>query len=177
MDKNKLQQLEKELKNLVIPNHQYRKWELKENLTKEQLISLEKLLIKEHKKTKKEEHNWSQEIKKVLNSLYPGLHACCFLRYIREKIEEINLKTLSNQQLVKYLSKELNNQQKSKEEKIGEIVNLCLNYLNQGVKENWRKKKNKTLMLLTLAENEWKNTKKEAFKEIINEKVIENMRF
>jgi len=42
IDKNRVQQLEKELKGLVVPNHQYKKWEIKESLTKEQLISLER---------------------------------------------------------------------------------------------------------------------------------------
>jgi hypothetical protein len=56
IDKNRVQQLEKELRDLAIPNHQYKKWELKENLTKEQLISLENLLVKESKKTRREEH-------------------------------------------------------------------------------------------------------------------------
>ncbi len=56
IDKNRVQQLEKELKGLVVPNHQYKKWELKEDLTKEQLIALENLLVKEYKKTRKEEH-------------------------------------------------------------------------------------------------------------------------
>lgn len=180
IDKNKVQQLEKELKGLVVPNHQYKKWELKEDLTKEQLITLENLLVKEYKKTRREEHKWSKEIKHVLNSLYPGLHACCFLRSVREKIEEIHQKSLSslnNQQLAKYLSRELTNKQKNKEEKIEGIVNFCLDYLNQDIKEDWKKRKNKSLMLLTLAENEWKSAKKEAFKEVINERVIEKMKF
>jgi len=56
IDKNRVQQLEKELKGLVVPNHQYKKWELKEDLTKEQLISLENLLVKESRKTRREEH-------------------------------------------------------------------------------------------------------------------------
>jgi len=56
IDKNKVQQLEKELKGLVVPNHQYKKWELKEDLTKEQLITLENLLVKESRKTRREEH-------------------------------------------------------------------------------------------------------------------------
>jgi hypothetical protein len=53
---------------------------------------------------------------------------------VREKIEEINL----NQQIgiLSYLNKELSNQQKSKEEKIEGIVKFCLDYLNQGVKED-----------------------------------------
>lgn len=178
IDKNKLQQLEKELKGLVIPNHQYKKWEVKESLTKEQLISLERLLTKEYKKTRREEHNWSKEIKRALQTLYPGLHACCFLRCVREKIWEIQQQTPNNQlELAKYLSQALSNQKKSKEEKTEEVINFCLDFLNQGVKEDWRKRRNKTQMLLALAENEWKNTKKEAFKEIINEKVIERMKF
>jgi hypothetical protein len=57
MDKNKVQQLEKELKGLVVPNYQYKKWELKENVTKKQLTSLEKALEKEYRKTSEEEHN------------------------------------------------------------------------------------------------------------------------
>jgi len=56
IDKNRVQQLEKELKDLAVPNHQYKIWVLKEDLTKEQLIALEKLLVKEHKKTRREEH-------------------------------------------------------------------------------------------------------------------------
>jgi len=177
-NKNRVQQLEKALKGLVVPNHQYKKWEIKENLTKEQLTSLEKLLESEYKKTRKEEYSWSKEIKKALHSLYPGLHACCFLRCVREKTEKFHL-IINNQQLelAKYLSQELIDKQKNKEEKIEGIVNFCLDYLNQDIKENWRKKKNRTQMLLTLAENEWKNTKKEAFKEIINERVIEKMKF
>ena len=56
-NKNRVQQLEKALKGLVVPNHQYKKWEIKENLTKEQLTSLEKLLESEYKKTRKEEYS------------------------------------------------------------------------------------------------------------------------
>jgi len=46
IDKNRVQQLEKELKGLVVPNHQYKKWELKEDLTKEQLKQLEEVMKK-----------------------------------------------------------------------------------------------------------------------------------
>jgi hypothetical protein len=52
-----------------------------------------------------------------------------------------------------------------------------LDYLNHGVKEDWRKKRNKVQILLTLTENELKSAKREAFKEIVNEKVINNMKF
>lgn len=173
IDKNRVQQLEKDLKDIAVPNHQYKVWELKENLTKEQLINLEKLLMKEHKKTKREEHNWSKELKKALHSLYPWLHPCCLLRNVKVRIGEIQQNTPNNQlELAKYLSQALSNQKKSREEKVEEVINFCLNFLNQGVKEDWRKRKNKTQMLLTLAENEWKNTKIEAFKEITNERVI-----
>ena len=173
IDKNRVEQLTKELKGIAAPNHQYKKWELKD-LTREQLIALEKLLEKEYRKTRKEEHNWSKELKKALFSLYPIIHPCCLLRCIREKLELTNLKSPDDQQLVlaKYLSRELSNQQKSKEEKAERIINFCLDYLNQGVKEDWRKSKNKTQILLTLAENEWKNTKREAFKEVVNERGI-----
>jgi hypothetical protein len=77
------------------------------------------------------------------------------LRCIREKIEKFHL-TTNNQQLElsQYLNQELNNQQKSKEEKVEGIINFCLDYLNQGVKEDWRKRKNKTQILLTLTQNE-----------------------
>lgn len=58
IDKNRVQQLEKELRGMAIPNHQHKYWKLKDNLIKEQLISLERLLIKERntsevKKSKK----------------------------------------------------------------------------------------------------------------------------
>jgi hypothetical protein len=74
------------------------------------------------------------------------------------------------------ITKELKSN-KTKEEKIEKVIDICLNYLNQGIKEDWKKKKNKSLMLLTLAENEWKNAKKEAFKEIINKNIVEKMVF
>ena len=181
IDKNRVQQLEKELKDLAVPNHQYKIWVLKEDLTKEQLIALEKLLVKEHKKTRREEHKWSKELKKALNSLYPWLHPCCLLRNVKVKIGmiEAQQKSPNNNQaeLARYLNQTLDNQNKKKEEKIAEIFDFCLDYLNQGVKEDWKKRRNKTQMLLTLAENEWKNTKREAFKEIVNEGIIEKIKF
>jgi hypothetical protein len=66
---------------------------------------------------------------------------------------------------------------KNKEEKVEKVVDICLNYLNQDVKEDWKKKKNKSLMLLTLAESEWKSAKKEAFKEAISKNIVEKMTF
>jgi len=89
-DKNRVQQLEKDLKGLAVPNNQYKYWKLKENLTKEQLISLERLLVKESRKTRKGEYKWSKEIKGALSSLYPWLHPCCFLRNIREALDNDN---------------------------------------------------------------------------------------
>ena len=193
IDKNRVQQLTKELRGLATPNHQNKYWKVKDNLTKEQLINLESLLAKESRKTRKGEHKWSKEIKEALFSLYPWLHPCCFLRNVREALNNDNyyqqidkaevtwqekLNNSNNQlELEKYLNQTLSNQKKKREEKIADIFAFCLDYLNQGVKEDWRKRKNKTQMLLTLAENEWKNTKKEAFKEIINERIIEKMKF
>jgi hypothetical protein len=133
---------------------------------------LENLLVKESRKTRS---GHSKEIKKALFALYPILHPCCLLRCVRNRIEKIGetkKKVPDNQlELANYLSQALSNHKKKKEEKIEEIVNFCLDYLNQGVKEDWRKRKNKTQMLLTLTENELKNTKREAFNEIVNERM------
>lgn len=174
IDKNRVQQLEKELKGIAVPNHQYKKWELKEDLTKEQLINLERLLEKESRKTKA---GHSKEIKKALFTLYPILHPCCLLREVRGRIAIIHQGgTPDKQQLVNYLSQTLSNQKKSKEEKTEALINFCLNFLNQGVKEDWKQKKHKAQILLTLAENEWKGAKKEIFKEVVG-KEINNMKF
>jgi len=69
---------------------------------------------------------------------------------------EAQQKSPNNNQaeLARYLNQTLDNQNKKKEEKIAEIFDFCLDYLNQGVKEDWKKRRNKTQMLLTLAENE-----------------------
>ena len=128
-DKNRVQQLEKELKGLVVPNHQYKKWEIKESLTKEQLISLERLLEKEFKKTRKEEHSWSKEIKRALHTLYPGLHACCLLRSVREKLLEENENTWQGKikkatKLTKLAEKEV---KEAEQLRIKEATNLLFN--------------------------------------------------
>jgi len=86
IDKNRVQELVKELRGIAVPNHQNKYWKLKEDLTKERLFSLERLLMKESKETKREEHNWSKELKKALNSLYPWLHPCCLLRNLQEAL-------------------------------------------------------------------------------------------
>lgn len=90
IDKNRVQQLVKELKGLAVPNHQHKVWELKDNLTQEQLINLENLLVKESRKTRKGEYKWNKEIKEALYSLYPWLHPCCFLRNVREALNNDN---------------------------------------------------------------------------------------
>ena len=84
---------------------------------------------------------------------------------------------ISNQQLIDFLSRELNCQHKNKPEKIAEIFAFCLDYLNQFEKEDWKKKRNNVLLLLTMAETEWKNTKKQVFENYINKELIKNMKF
>lgn len=61
---------------------------------------------------------------------------------------------ISNQQLIDFLSRELNCEHKKREEKIAEIFAFCLDYLNQFEKEDWKKKRNNVLLLLTMAETE-----------------------
>jgi len=97
INKNRVQQLEKELKDLAIPNHQYKYWKLKDNLTKEQLINLEKVLIKESKRIRKGEYKWSKEIEETLFALYPWLHPCCLLRNVREALNKDNYYPLIEQ--------------------------------------------------------------------------------
>jgi hypothetical protein len=99
---------------------------------------LENLLEKESRKTRA---GHSKEIKKALFTLYPILHPCCLLREVRGKIERTRQEKISggkmpNNQLANYLSQELSNQQKSRVEKIEGIVNFCLDYLNQDIKED-----------------------------------------
>jgi len=68
--------------------------------------------------------------------------------------------------------KELNAQKHlNREEKVEKIFTFLLDYLNQGVKQNWEAKRHKTLMLLTMAEYEWKQAKKEAWQELKNERI------
>lgn len=128
IDQKKVQQLIKELRGVAVPNHQSKIWELKKDLTQEKLIGLERLLVKEYKKTRKKEH-WSKELKEVLNNLYPGLHPCCFLRNIREiKMIFLGEKLMeSGFELLESISKLLNNKNwKTKlnwAEKLAEIAN------------------------------------------------------
>lgn len=39
---------------------------------------------------------------------------------------------LSEQQIIKFISQELKNSQKTREEKVEKIFSFCLDYLNQG---------------------------------------------
>jgi len=84
---------------------------------------------------------------------------------------------ISNQQLIDFLGRELNCQHKKREEKIAEILAFCLDYLNQFEKEDWKKKRNNALLILTLAETEWKNTKKQVFESYVNREIIKSMKF
>jgi len=84
---------------------------------------------------------------------------------------------ISNQQLINFLSRELDCPHKKKEEKVAEMLAFCLDYLNQFEKEDWKKKRNNALLLLTLAETEWKNTKKQVFESYVNREIIKNMKF
>lgn len=128
MDKNRVQELIKELKGIAVPNHQYKIWVLKENLTREQLIALEKLLMKEHKKTRREEHNWSKELKEALRSLYPWLHPCCLLRNVKVRIGESETtwqaKIKKAEQLTKMVEKEV---KEAEQLRVKEATNLLFN--------------------------------------------------
>jgi hypothetical protein len=84
---------------------------------------------------------------------------------------------ISDRKLIDFLSKELNNQHKKREEKIAEIMAFCLDYLNQFEKEDWKKRRNSALLLLTMAETEWKSTKKQVFESYVNKEIIKNMKF
>jgi len=54
---------------------------------------------------------------------------------------------------------------------------FCLDYLNQFEKEDWKKKRNNVLLLLAMAETEWKNTKKQVFENYVNKEIIKKMKF
>ena len=137
IDKNRVQQLTEELRGIAVPNHQHKYWKLKDNLTKKKLIDLERLLVKEHKKTKREEHDWSKELKKALHSLYPWLHPCCLLRNVREALsddnyyQQINKAEMTWQERMKRAEKLTQLAEKEVEEaehlRIKEATNLLFN--------------------------------------------------
>jgi len=64
-----------------------------------------------------------------------------------------------NSQLAKVIEKEIHNPKKSKEEKAEAIINFCLDFLDQDINAEWKNKKNKLLILLTLTENECRKNK------------------
>lgn len=80
-------------------------------------------------------------------------------------------------QLTKFIEQELNNQEKTKEAKVEAILSFCLDKLNQGVTEEWKKRKLRAELLTTLAEHEVKTMKKEMFKDYINREIIRKMDF
>ena len=64
-----------------------------------------------------------------------------------------------NSQLAKVIQQEIHNPKKSKEEKAEALINFCLDFLEQDINQEWKTKKNKLLILLTLTENECKKNK------------------
>ena len=64
-----------------------------------------------------------------------------------------------NSQLAKVIQQEIHNPNKSKEEKAEALINFCLDFLEQDINQEWKTKKNKLLILLTLTENECKKNK------------------
>ena len=54
---------------------------------------------------------------------------------IKKKQDNCNCQ-IKDQKLIEFLSRELSCQNKKREEKIAEIFAFCLDYLNQGVKED-----------------------------------------
>jgi len=80
-------------------------------------------------------------------------------------------------QLTNFIHKELENQQKTKEEKTEAILSFCLDHLNQSIKEEWEKRKMKAELLTILAEHETKIMKQEIFRNYINKEIVKKMEF
>jgi len=80
-------------------------------------------------------------------------------------------------QLTNFIHQELENQQKTKEEKAEAILSFCLDHLNQGMKEEWEKRKMKAELLTILAEHETKIMKQEIFRNYIDKEIIKKMEF
>ena len=95
----------------------------------------------------------------------------------RKEIHSCPHSQISSKELIEFLTHELNNNEKKREEKVAEIFAFCLDYLNQFEKEDWKKKRNNALLLLTMAETEWKTTKKQVFSDYLNKEIIKNMKF
>ena len=84
--------------------------------------------MKEHKKTRREEHNWSKELKETLHSLYPWLHPCCLLRNVKVRIGESETtwqaKIKKAEQLTKLVEKEV---KEAEQLRVKEATNLLFN--------------------------------------------------
>ena len=80
-------------------------------------------------------------------------------------------------QIINSIHQILDNKQKTKEEKIQALISFCLDQLNQGVKEEWQKRKIKAELLTILAEHETKIMKQEIFKEYVDKEIIKKMEF
>jgi len=87
------------------------------------------------------------------------------------------LATCQHCKLTNFIHQELNNQQKTKEEKVETILTFCLSHLNWGIKEEWEKRKMKAELFTILAEHETKIMKQEIFKNYINKEIVKKMEF
>ena len=80
-------------------------------------------------------------------------------------------------QIINSIHQILDNKQKTKEEKIQALISFCLDQLNQGVKEEWQKRKIKAELLTILAEHETKIMKQEIFKDYVDKEIIKKIEF
>jgi len=71
----------------------------------------------------------------------------------------------------------LGNKQKTREEKMQALISFFLDRQNQGVKEEWQKRKIKAELLTVLAEHETKIMKQEIFKDYVDKEIIKKMEF
>lgn len=85
--------------------------------------------------------------------------------------------TCQHCQITNFIHRELDNKQKNKEEKTQAIISFCLDRLNQGVKEEWQKRRIKAELLTILAENETKIMKREMFKSYVDQEIIKKIEF
>lgn len=85
--------------------------------------------------------------------------------------------TCQHCQLTNFIHQELNNHQKTKEEKAEAILTFCLDHLNRGIKEEWERRKIKAELLTILAEHETKIMKQEIFKSYIDKEIVKKMEF
>ncbi len=85
--------------------------------------------------------------------------------------------TCKHCQITNFIHRELDNKQKTKQEKIQAIISFSLDQLNQGVKEEWQRRRIKAELLTILAEHETKIMKREIFKSYVDQEVIKKMEF